>query len=112
MTKPGTINEQWGKTEEVSQTTSWERSFEQTFSTRFGQEFTLTALMERIWVDDQGNVVKRLALPDEVVRASELKDDLELAQHALAIQEHLTAMLGIKRKRNALLNGDTTTVQD
>ena len=47
MTKPGTINEQWGKTEEVSKTTSWERSFEQTFNTRFGQEFVLTALMER-----------------------------------------------------------------
>ena len=112
MPKPGTINEQWGRTEEVSKTTSWERSFEQTFSTRFGQEFTLTALMERIWVDDQGNVVKRLALPDEVVRASELTDDLELAQHALAIQEHLTAMLGIRRKRKALLNGDATPAQD
>lgn len=112
MPKPGTINEQWGKTEEVSKTTSWERSFEQTFSTRFGQEFTLTALMERIWVDDKGNVVKRLAMPDEVVRASELTDDLELAPHALEIQEHLTAMLGIKLKRKTLLNGGTTTAQD
>ena len=112
MPKPGTINEQWGRTEEMSKTTSWERSFEQTFSTRFGQEFTLTALMERVWVDDEGNVVKRIAMPDEVVRASELTDDLELAQHALAIQEHLTAMLGIKLQRKALLNGDATTAQD
>lgn len=51
-------------------------------------------------------------MPDEVVRASELTDDLELAQHALAIQEHLTAMLGIRRKRKALLNGDATPAQD
>ncbi len=37
---------------------------------------------------------------------------MAMAQHALAIQEHLTAMLGIKLQRKALLNGDAAPAQD
>lgn len=99
MPKPGTVTEQWGKKDETKATSSWVRSFEQHFSTRFAQEFTLTALMERIWIDDHGTIVARVSMPDEIVRASELADDPELSPHALAIQEHLTAMLGIKLAR-------------
>lgn len=95
----GNIQEHWNKRQETLASDSWERSYEQRFVTGYGSDFCLTSLMERIWIDDQGQVVRRSELPAEVVRVSELANDAELAAHAAAIQEHLTALVAIKRAR-------------
>lgn len=99
MPEIGNIPEHWGHRTEMVEASTWERSYDQHFNTRFATEFVLTGKMERVWVDAQGRLVKREELPAEVVRASELAEDPELAAHAAAIQEHMTAMLGIKRAR-------------
>ena len=93
------ISDHWNLRQETLASDSWERSYEQRFHTGYGSDFCLTSLMERIWIDGQNQVVRRRELPAEVVRVSELANDPELAAHAAAIQEHLTAMLGIKRAR-------------
>lgn len=99
MPEIGNISDHWNQRQETLASDSWERSYEQHFSTRFATEFVLTGKMERVWVDAQGRLVKREELPAEVVRASELAEDPELAPHAAAIQEHLTALVAIKRAR-------------
>lgn len=99
MPEIGNIPEHWGHRTEMVEASSWERSYDQHFNTRFGADFCLTGKMERVWIDPKGDLVKREELPAEVVRASELSEDPELAVHAAAIQEHLTAMLAIKRTR-------------
>lgn len=95
----GNISDHWNQRQETLASDSWERSYEQRFYTGYGSDFCLTSLMERIWIDGQNQVVRRRELPAEVVRVSELANDPELAAHAAAIQEHMTAMLGIKRTR-------------
>lgn len=89
MTEIGNITEHWGHRTEVLEASTWECSYDQHFSTHFGTEFRATALMERVWVDAQGRLVKREELPAEVVRASELAEDPELAAHAAAIQRSI-----------------------
>jgi hypothetical protein len=99
MTEIGNIPEHWGHRSEVLEASTWERSYSQHFATAIATDFSATALMERVWVDAQGSLIRRQELPAEVIRASELADDPELAVHAAAIQEHMTAMFGIKRAR-------------
>lgn len=99
----GDINTRWDDqtdTIEVRVKRSWVRSFRQTFSTALGDEFTLRADMERVvvLVDGEDSPEHR-AMPTLTVTATDCAADPELGPHALAIQEHLTALLGILLER-------------
>ncbi len=95
----GDIRTRWeDKTDtvEVRVARSWVRSNEQVLSTALGDEFTLTAKMERVVVlAGSENSPEHRPLPSLIVTATDCATDAELGPHALAIQEHLTSLIGI-----------------
>lgn len=93
----GDISTRWDDkkdTVEVRVARSWVRSHRQEIATALGDEFTLTAHMERVVLVDEMPPEHR-PLPDLIVTATDCAGDSELGPHAAAIQEHLTALLGI-----------------
>ncbi len=97
----GDISTRWeDKTDtvEVRVARSWVRSNEQVLSTALGDEFTLTAKMERVVIVD-GQEPEHRPMPSLVVTATDCSADEDLRPHAIAIQEHLTALLGILLSR-------------
>lgn len=105
----GDISTRWDDTTdtvEVQIKRSWVRSFRQEFSTALGDEFTLTARMERIVLVD-GQEPSRRPMPSLITTATDCATDPEIGPHALAIQEHLTALIGIllEREKAKVLEG-------
>jgi len=102
MTDPiGDITTRWDDTTdtvEVKVKRSWVRSCRQELSTALGDEFTLTARMERVVVEEDKEPEHR-SMPSLITTATDCAGDEELAPHAIAIQEHLTALLGILLER-------------
>lgn len=102
MTDPiGDISTRWDDTTdtvEVRVSRSWVRSHRQEFSTALGDEFALTAHMERILLVE-GQEPEHRPMPSLIVTATDCATDAELGPHAIAIQVHLTALLGILLER-------------
>ncbi len=98
MTDPiGDISTRWEDQQNITEihiARSWVRSYRQQFNTALNDEFTMAAQMERIVLVD-GQSPEHLLLPDLIVTATDCADDVELAPHAIAIQDHLTALIGI-----------------
>ncbi len=99
MTDPiGDISTRWDDktdTVEIRIARTWVRSYRQEFSTALGDEFALTAKMERVAILEGQNSPEHWPLPDLIVTATDCSGDVELVPHAIAIQEHLTALIGI-----------------
>ena len=97
----GDITTRWEDTKDtvkVRVSRSWVRSREQVFSTALNDEFTLQAKMERVVIVD-GQEPEHRPMPSLIVTATDCATDAELGPHAAAIQEHLTALLGILLSR-------------
>lgn len=96
----GDITTKWDERGEVVQVRSWVRSPRQNLFTGFKEDFRIHIPMERIKVDAAGEVIGRQDVCELFTRASDCATDPELAPHAMAIQEHLTALTGILWKRH------------
>lgn len=95
----GDISTKWDEQVERVEARSWVRSYEQHFYTGFRQDFRVHIHMERVKADADGNEIGKQRLCELWTRASDCANDPELGPHAVAIQEHMTALTGILYER-------------
>lgn len=80
----------------------WPRSFRQSFDTGFDREFAVEGMMEILTLTTYPDGTRHVKHEDAGVlrvTASQAASDPEIGPHALAIQEHMTAMFGILWQR-------------
>lgn len=95
----------WGEkvtTDAQVEVRQWPRSFRQSFDTGFGREFSVEGMMEILTLTTYPDGTQHVRHEDAGVlrvTASQAAADEELLPHAVAIQEHLTALFGILWQR-------------
>ena len=110
----------WGETVTTAaqvEVRQWPRSFRQSFDTGFEREFAVEGMMEILTLTTYPDGTRHVKHEDAGVlrvTASQAAVDPELGPHALAIQEHMTAMFGIlwQRKVDAAAKDDPVPVAE
>lgn len=64
-----------------------DRTWRSTLETGFGTDYSMTSHRERLYLDDQGQVIKREALPDVVRMFSKVVEDPAVLPMVSAIRD-------------------------